>query len=133
MNYIENVDLRFLKTTPIEKAKKEEEIKKKCVHKIHECLSSDLSQFKESPLLVQVVCALVEKYSPPNNRKEKLKIDKRNLVLEIFVELFTNLSGDQLKKIEDLIEFFHHSKLIRRLNSVSKFFLKWAFTIGKLF
>jgi hypothetical protein len=134
MKYTENeLSLLFLKDSALEKAKKEEEIKKKCIEKIKACLCEDLNQFRENPLLVEVLTCLVEKYSPTNNRNEKKPIDKKNIVLEIFCELFPGVSAVELKKIEELIEFLKQNKLIKRLSSVSKFFLKWAFTIKKLF
>jgi hypothetical protein len=135
MKYTDNdLSLLFLKNSPLERQKKEEDIKSKVKDKINECLANNLEQYKDSPLLVEVVACLVEKYTPPGNRFEKAKLDKKNLVLEIFMELFPgSISPTDLKKLEDLIDFLCHSKLIKRLNSVSKFFLRWLFLVKKIF
>jgi hypothetical protein len=124
----------FLKNSPLERQKKEEDIKTKVKDKIKECLASNLDQYKDTPLLTEVICCLVEKYSLSGNRYEKQPIDKKNLVLEIFMELFPGaISPNDLKKLEDLIDFLCHSKLVKRLNSVSKFFLRWLFLVKKIF
>lgn len=75
-------------------------------------------ELKQDVNLVKYVCNCIESTYVSSNDKEK--IDKKQLVIDIFVCLFPELNNlDQINRIVSLITFLHDNKDIHNLG-VSK-------------
>ena len=88
----------------------------------------NLESLKRDPEFVLYVCNLVE------NKQSKHKIDKKELVKDVFKSLFCELNNDQdLKRMDDHIEFLCSNKMIKKLPVMKKMFKQFcAWAIKKL-
>jgi hypothetical protein len=122
MDFKSDVDLSFFRDTLLEKQRKEETIKKAVIEKLTNDVVADLSTHRRKPIMVQLLCSLVEKYSKPGNSKEKHPVDKKNIVLEIYMTLYQGTNADELQAVSDLLNHFHQANQIKRLTKIGRFF-----------
>jgi hypothetical protein len=91
---------------------RQNEIKSKIVSRLTELKLND-AKYKSNPDVILLVCNLLE------NLIKNKKINKKQLLLDIFVQLY-NIQAPDRAIIETNIEFLHSNKSIRKL---SKFYL----------
>ena len=91
---------------------KQNEIKAKIVSRLTELKLID-AKYKSNPDVILLVCNLLE------NLIKNKKINKKQLLLDIFVQLYNIQAADRVI-IESQIEFLHSNKAIKKL---SKFYL----------
>jgi hypothetical protein len=99
-------------TPSLELEIRQNEIKAKVVSRLTELKLID-TKYKTNPDIILLVCNLIE------NLVKNKKINKKQLVLDIFVQLYNVQPTDRLA-IESQIEFLHSNKAIKKL---SKFYL----------
>jgi DNA replication initiation complex subunit (GINS family) len=71
--------------------------------------STDLTDLKINPELINYICNLVE-----NLVTKKLKLDKKKIVLDVLTKLIPNLTEQEKKVISDIVEFLHANNLINK-------------------
>jgi hypothetical protein len=91
---------------------RQNEIKAKIVSRLTELKLND-AKYKSNPDVILLVCNLLE------NLIKNKKINKKQILLEIFVQLY-NIQAPDRAIIETNIEFLHSNKAIKKL---SKFYL----------
>ena len=67
---------------------------------------------KHSTELLKMVCNCVEASINNKNKKDKMKIDKKLLVIQIYSALFGNLNPNDLDTIGKNIEYLHDNDQI---------------------
>ena len=75
------------------------------------------SSLRNDPELLKFICDLVE--NGVKKTDDKNKVDKKELVLEIYCKIF-NLNENEKKHIGEQIEFLCDNDLIVKFNSVKK-------------
>lgn len=102
---------------------KQNEIKSKVVARLTDLKLID-TKYKTNPDIILLVCNLLE------NLIKNKKINKKQLLLDIFVQLY-NIQPPDRAIIETQIEFLHSNKSIKKLSkfylfccSVKEYFLK---------
>ena len=74
----------------------------------------DIPQYHEyrgNQELLKLICSIVE--NEIDNKKNKVKIDKKDIVMQCYVQLFNDkMTPTELKNIGDNIEFMHENGLI---------------------
>jgi hypothetical protein len=110
-------------TPSLELEIKQNEVKSKVIARLTELKLND-QKYKTNPDIILLVCNLIE-----NIVKHK-KINKKQLLLDIFVQLY-NIQAPDRAIIESQIEFLHSNKAIKKLSkfylfccSVREYFLK---------
>lgn len=69
------------------------------------------SEYRSNQEMLLLICSIVE--NEINNKKNKIKIDKKDIVLQCYVKLFNDkMTPTELKTIDDNIEFIWENKLI---------------------
>jgi hypothetical protein len=69
---------------------------------------------KHSAELLLLVCNMIEHSVDNKGKKEKLKIDKKCLLIDIFKSLFGELSPADCEMLSKNIEFLHDNNHIHR-------------------
>lgn len=75
------------------------------------------AELKHNPELVLLVCNLLE--NSIDNRKSKIKVDKKLLVLKVLTATF-NYNEQDKKQIDQTIEFLHSNKRIKKVSTFRK-------------
>ncbi len=101
-----------------------------CVKALKEKLSEipDLHTFRQSDELCEIICCEVEELL--SKKAKKYKIDKKQVVFEVYQELFASapLTMEEKEVLSKRIEFLHEKGLIIAvplIKWVSKGFLNW--------
>jgi hypothetical protein len=77
----------------------------KIVNQISEKISDipDFRKFQNDLELLKMCCVMVE--HAVNNKEEKTKIDKKDIVFQVYIKTFGTLSPDKLKDIDNNIQY----------------------------
>jgi hypothetical protein len=87
----------------------------------------DLETMKYNTQFINDIMTCIE--SSVNNKKGKKKIDKKNVVLSVFTELFPNID---LEQIEDKIKYVHENDMMTANSmAVKVLFGFFNFFLGK--
>lgn len=80
----------------------------------------ELAKLRVDAELLNLVCSCIETLLD----SKKTKLDKKEIVLTIWVHLFPDVSKEELEIIDNTIEFLVSNKLVRKLKNkyFSKFF-----------
>jgi hypothetical protein len=62
--------------------------------------------------LLLMICLMIEHKIDNKDKKEKLKIDKKLLAVQILISLFGQMNPTEIKTITDHIEYLHDSGAI---------------------
>ena len=63
----------------------------------------DFRKFQTDLELLKMTCIMVE--HAINNKKEKIKIDKKDIVFQVYIKSFGNLTPEKLKDIDNNINY----------------------------
>lgn len=64
--------------------------------------------------LILMICLCIEQKIDNSDKKDKLKIDKKVVAVQILQSLFGQLKPDDIKTITDHIEYLHdHGEIVR--------------------
>jgi hypothetical protein len=64
--------------------------------------------------LILMICLCIEQKIDNSDKKDKLKIDKKVVAVQIIQSLFGTLKPDDIKTITDHIEYLHdHGEIVR--------------------
>jgi hypothetical protein len=64
--------------------------------------------------LILMICLCIEQKIDNSDKKDKLKIDKKVVAVQILQSLFGTLKPDDIKTITDHIEYLHdHGEIVR--------------------
>jgi hypothetical protein len=64
--------------------------------------------------LILMICLCIEQKIDNSDKKDKLKIDKKVVAVQIIQSLFGQLKPDDIKTITDHIEYLHdHGEIVR--------------------
>ncbi len=78
--------------------------------------------------LLKMVCCLVENSIDNKGKKDKLKIDKKDLVCQIYSSLFSSLTPQDIETISKNIEYLHDNEQIIKYSAwviVSSNIIEW--------
>lgn len=70
----------------------------------------DFRKFQTDLELLKMTCIMVE--HAINNKKEKTKIDKKDIVFQVYVKTFGNLTPEKLKDIDNNIQYLWENNQI---------------------
>lgn len=94
----------------------------KIVNQISEKISDipDFRKFQNDLELLKMCCIMVE--HTVNNKEEKTKIDKKDIVFQVYIKTFGSLNPDKLKDIDNNIQYLWENNQIvkKKLWSVFK-------------
>lgn len=62
--------------------------------------------------ILKMICIMIE--HSIDNKKEKVKIDKKNICMQIYNKVFGTLNGDILKGIEANIQYLWENDMIKK-------------------
>jgi len=82
-------------------------------------LPSEVRQDKNNMELLTMVCCMVEHSIDNKEKKDKLKIDKKDLVLKIYNSLYGNLTPQDLDTINKNIEYLHDNNQIIKYHFIT--------------
>lgn len=74
--------------------------------------------------MLTMICCMVEHSINNKDQKEKLKIDKKDLVIKVFASLFGTLTPQDIETISKNIEYLHDN------DKIIKYSLLVVFTSG---
>lgn len=64
--------------------------------------------------LILMICLMIEQKIDNQGKKEKLKIDKKVLAIQVLQSLFGQFKPDDIKTITDHIEYLHdHGEIVK--------------------
>jgi hypothetical protein len=111
------------KKNSLKKFSNESEIFKHIIEEVKSL--ENYQELKGNVDLIEYVCNLVEEYVNNKNKKGNNRVDKKQLVTRIFIQLFNLSVADEIKVINNQIEFLHANNLIKGVSRVAKvgFFL----------
>jgi hypothetical protein len=90
---------------------------------------SDIPNYQEhrnDMELLRMITVMIE--HSVNNKDKKVKIDKADIVFQVYVKLFEKIGPQELKTIKDNIEYLHnngHIKKIGCFNVISGILKDW--------
>jgi len=90
-----------------------------------ECVRSD----KHSIELLLMICTMIENAIDNGGKKDKKKIDKKLLAIQVMSKLFGNLKPDDINSIGASIEFLHDTAQIVKFpvwKILSANFMSWV-------
>lgn len=98
------------------------------VASLHEKLNTihDISKLRLDPELTLLVCNLVENTVGAN---DKMKLDKKELVVLILAKVFTDLTDAEKESIKTQIEFLFNNGKIKKVKASKKvwyYFKEWV-------
>jgi hypothetical protein len=98
------------------------------VASLHEKLNTihDISKLRLDPELTLLVCNLVENTVGDN---DKMKLDKKELVVLILAKVFTDLSDAEKESIKTQIQFLFNNGKIKKVKTSKKvwyYFKEWV-------
>jgi hypothetical protein len=84
----------------------------KIVNQIAEKISDipDFRKFQSDLELLKMVTIMVE--HSVNNKKEKIKIDKKDIVFQVYIKVFGTISPEKLKDIDGNIQYLWENNQI---------------------
>lgn len=77
----------------------------------------EYEQFRNDLELIKLICNIIE-----NKVVKKDEVDKKSAVVEGFKRSF-NLSDNEIKSINNFIEFLHKNKKIKKLSCLKKYII----------
>ncbi len=80
----------------------------------------DIINLRHDTEFLKFVCCIIE--NEVNNSKKKNKIDKKNIVFEVFKELFGKIGSDDLIEIGKNIEYLIENNQIVKIGKIKKVF-----------
>jgi hypothetical protein len=85
-------------------------------------LPAEVRKDKHNMELLTMICCCIENSIDNKNKKQKMKIDKKDICIKILVSLFVSISPADIETISKNIEYLHDNEKIVKYN-------KW-FIIG---
>lgn len=70
------------------------------------------NEYRGNMELLKMVCIMIE--HAIDNKKEKIKIDKKDLVFQVYTRLWNGMKPDELKTIENNIQFLWENGQIKK-------------------
>lgn len=79
--------------------------------------------------LILMICLMIEQKIDNTGKKDKMKIDKKLIAIQIIQSLFGQLRPEEIKTITDHIEYLHdHGEIVKIpwYKAVPAFLYEWA-------
>jgi hypothetical protein len=89
------------------------------INKIKTDLNIDVN-LKNSMELLHLVVTLIENLIDNKNKSDKKKVNKLNVLHDIYTKLFGNLSAQDLTLINQNLEYLLDNKLIKRYSLIKR-------------
>lgn len=70
------------------------------------------TEYRNNMEMLKMVCIMVE--HAVDNKKEKIKIDKKDIVYQVYNRLFSGLKPNELKDLEANIQYLWENNQIRK-------------------
>jgi hypothetical protein len=121
--------MSFVYINPKNKLKttiKEQEAIKKLIEKVSEI--SKYQDHKHCLELQTMMCVMTEHLINNHKKKDNEKINKKNLVIEAYKQLFNNVTPQDLTNLSDNIEYLYNNNKIEKVtrwNIISKSCIDW--------
>jgi predicted ATP-dependent Lon-type protease len=69
-------------------------------------------EYKNNMELLKMVCLMVEHAIDNTGKKEKLRIDKKDIVFSVYTRIWNGFSPQDIKSLEANIAYLHENNLI---------------------
>jgi hypothetical protein len=100
------------------------------INKIKADLSVD-GNLKNSMELLHLVVTLIENLIDNQNKPDKKKVNKLNVLHDIYTKLFGNLSPQDLNIINQNIEYLLDNKLIKKYSFLKRIYKNFKYWLEK--
>ena len=92
------------------------------IEKVSQTIKIEIPNYellKLNPELTKLICTVVE-----NNIPGKLKkiLDKRTIIVEIYIKIFGDISDDDIEALLAQVDFLYDNSLIKKIGTLSKMY-----------